>query len=89
MLDTHFDRVQSSELVANLFIECESSKGDYHGLCKCVMVFGRFVIADNVQPDCIVEEYISSDTDGSGQVFVDVLDIWYDGELEFLTSLNL
>lgn len=27
-------RVQSSELVANLFQECDPSKGDYHGLCK-------------------------------------------------------
>ena len=30
------DRVQSSELVANLFQDCDISKGDYHGLCKCV-----------------------------------------------------
>jgi len=29
-----FLRVQSSELVANLFIECDSTKGDYHGLCN-------------------------------------------------------
>lgn len=27
-------RVQSSELVANLFQECDPTKGDYHGLCK-------------------------------------------------------
>lgn len=31
-LATH--RVQSSELVANLFQECDLAKGDYHGLCK-------------------------------------------------------
>ncbi|QRV88650.1 ClC voltage-gated chloride channel protein [Ceratobasidium sp. AG-Ba] len=29
-----FMRVQSSELVANLFQECESTKPDYHGLCN-------------------------------------------------------
>jgi chloride channel 3/4/5 len=27
-------RVQTSELVANLFQECDPNKGDYHGLCK-------------------------------------------------------
>lgn len=26
--------VQTSELVANLFQECDPTKGDYHGLCK-------------------------------------------------------
>jgi chloride channel 3/4/5 len=30
--------VQSSELVANLFQECDPNKGDYHGLCKCVSI---------------------------------------------------
>lgn len=30
-------RVQSSELVANLFQECDPAKGDYHGLCKYVL----------------------------------------------------
>ncbi|KAI0352159.1 hypothetical protein OH77DRAFT_1428938 [Trametes cingulata] len=29
-----FLRVQSSELVANLFQECDPVKGDYHGLCN-------------------------------------------------------
>ncbi|CDO69766.1 hypothetical protein BN946_scf184766.g11 [Trametes cinnabarina] len=29
-----FLRVQSSELVANLFLECDPAKGDYHGLCN-------------------------------------------------------
>ncbi|KAE9399949.1 Cl-channel protein [Gymnopus androsaceus JB14] len=29
-----FTRVQSSELVANLFQECDPAKGDYHGLCN-------------------------------------------------------
>ncbi|KAK7056282.1 chloride channel [Paramarasmius palmivorus] len=29
-----FTRVQSSELVANLFQNCDPSKGDYHGLCN-------------------------------------------------------
>ncbi|TFK74955.1 Cl-channel protein [Pluteus cervinus] len=29
-----FARVQSSELVANLFQECDPNKGDYHGLCN-------------------------------------------------------
>ncbi|KAI5124285.1 hypothetical protein M0805_005132 [Coniferiporia weirii] len=29
-----FLRVQTSELVANLFQECDPSKGDYHGLCN-------------------------------------------------------
>ncbi|KII87504.1 hypothetical protein PLICRDRAFT_43156 [Plicaturopsis crispa FD-325 SS-3] len=29
-----FTRVQSSELVANLFQECDPTKGDYHGLCN-------------------------------------------------------
>ncbi|KAG8709838.1 hypothetical protein FRC08_017980 [Ceratobasidium sp. 394] len=29
-----FMRAQSSELVANLFQECDSTKPDYHGLCK-------------------------------------------------------
>ncbi|KAL1941295.1 hypothetical protein VTO73DRAFT_7507 [Trametes versicolor] len=29
-----FMRVQSSELVANLFQECDPAKGDYHGLCN-------------------------------------------------------
>ncbi|OSD04776.1 hypothetical protein PYCCODRAFT_1450809 [Trametes coccinea BRFM310] len=29
-----FLRVQSSELVANLFLECDPSRGDYHGLCN-------------------------------------------------------
>ena len=28
------DSVQTSELVANLFQECDPIKGDYHGLCK-------------------------------------------------------
>lgn len=29
-----FLRAQSSELVANLFLECDASRGDYHGLCN-------------------------------------------------------
>lgn len=29
-----FTRVQTSELVANLFQECDPAKGDYHGLCN-------------------------------------------------------
>lgn len=29
-----FTRVQSSELVSNLFQECDVTKGDYHGLCN-------------------------------------------------------
>ncbi|GJE98065.1 Cl-channel protein [Phanerochaete sordida] len=29
-----FLRVQTSELVANLFQECDATKGDYHGLCN-------------------------------------------------------
>ncbi|KAF9563934.1 Cl-channel protein [Agrocybe pediades] len=29
-----FARVQTSELVANLFLECDPAKGDYHGLCN-------------------------------------------------------
>lgn len=29
-----FGRVQTSELVANLFQECDPTKGDYHGLCN-------------------------------------------------------
>ncbi|KAH8075851.1 chloride channel [Cristinia sonorae] len=29
-----FLRVQSSDLVSNLFLECDPSKGDYHGLCN-------------------------------------------------------
>ncbi|KZT67366.1 Cl-channel protein [Daedalea quercina L-15889] len=29
-----FLRVQSSELVANLFMECDPVRGDYHGLCN-------------------------------------------------------
>ncbi|TCD69139.1 hypothetical protein EIP91_008615 [Steccherinum ochraceum] len=29
-----FLRVGSSDLVANLFMECDTSKGDYHGLCN-------------------------------------------------------
>lgn len=29
-----FSRVQASELVANLFQECDTNKGDYHGLCN-------------------------------------------------------
>jgi len=29
-----FSRVQSSELVANLFLECDPLRGDWHGLCN-------------------------------------------------------
>ncbi|KAF8967680.1 Cl-channel protein [Flammula alnicola] len=29
-----YDSVQTSELVANLFQECDPTKGDYHGLCN-------------------------------------------------------
>ncbi|TEB33068.1 Cl-channel protein [Coprinellus micaceus] len=29
-----FGRVQTSELVANLFQDCDPNKGDYHGLCN-------------------------------------------------------
>jgi len=29
-----FSRVQTSELVVNLFQECDPTKGDYHGLCN-------------------------------------------------------
>ncbi|KZS94576.1 Cl-channel protein [Sistotremastrum niveocremeum HHB9708] len=29
-----FLRVPTAELVANLFLECDASKGDYHGLCN-------------------------------------------------------
>ncbi|THU86239.1 Cl-channel protein [Dendrothele bispora CBS 962.96] len=36
-----FTRVQSSELVANLFQECDPSKGDYHGLCNPAAVWGN------------------------------------------------
>ena len=31
--------MQSSELVANLFVECEPSRPDYHGLCKYVYAY--------------------------------------------------
>ncbi|KAH6916019.1 Cl-channel protein [Coprinopsis sp. MPI-PUGE-AT-0042] len=31
-----FARVPTSELVANLFQDCDPNKADYHGLCKCV-----------------------------------------------------
>lgn len=34
VLQVIFQRVQSSDLVANLFQECDQTKGDYHGLCK-------------------------------------------------------
>ncbi|TFK51880.1 hypothetical protein OE88DRAFT_1658562 [Heliocybe sulcata] len=34
-----FLRVQSSELVANLFQECDANKGDYHGLCNPVAMW--------------------------------------------------
>lgn len=29
-----FTRAQSSELVANLFLECDPNRGDFHGLCN-------------------------------------------------------
>lgn len=35
-LDPTIRSVQTSELVANLFQECDPTKGDYHGLCKYV-----------------------------------------------------
>ncbi|KAL4245856.1 Chloride channel [Abortiporus biennis] len=34
-----FLRVQSSELVANLFQECDPARGDYHGLCNPTAVW--------------------------------------------------
>jgi len=34
-----FLRVQSSELVANLFQECDANRGDYHGLCNPVAMW--------------------------------------------------
>ncbi|KAF5355341.1 hypothetical protein D9758_006073 [Tetrapyrgos nigripes] len=34
-----FTRVQSSELVANLFQECDPARGDYHGLCNPAAVW--------------------------------------------------
>ncbi|RDX51224.1 hypothetical protein OH76DRAFT_1378993 [Lentinus brumalis] len=36
-----FLRVQSSELVANLFQECDPSKPDYHGLCNPTAVWAN------------------------------------------------
>ena len=48
-LDQTIRSVQTSELVANLFQECDPTKGDYHGLCKyvfnsllCMIVTGEF-----------------------------------------------
>ncbi|KAI0675830.1 chloride channel [Trametes maxima] len=36
-----FLRVQSSELVANLFQECDITKGDYHGLCNPTAIWAN------------------------------------------------
>ncbi|KAI0773298.1 chloride channel [Trametes elegans] len=36
-----FLRVQSSELVANLFQECDPSRGDYHGLCNPTAIWAN------------------------------------------------
>ncbi|KAH9893401.1 chloride channel [Cubamyces lactineus] len=36
-----FLRVQSSELVANLFQECDPAKGDYHGLCNPTAIWAN------------------------------------------------
>ncbi|EMD39275.1 hypothetical protein CERSUDRAFT_112928 [Gelatoporia subvermispora B] len=36
-----FLRVQSSELVANLFQECDPTKGDYHGLCNPTAIWAN------------------------------------------------
>ncbi|KAI0629368.1 chloride channel [Trametes polyzona] len=36
-----FLRVQSSELVSNLFQECDPTKGDYHGLCNPTAIWAN------------------------------------------------
>ncbi|KAI0831818.1 chloride channel [Trametes gibbosa] len=36
-----FLRVQSSELVSNLFQECDTAKGDYHGLCNPTAIWAN------------------------------------------------
>ncbi|OBZ72186.1 H(+)/Cl(-) exchange transporter 3 [Grifola frondosa] len=36
-----FLRVQSSELVANLFQECDQTKGDFHGLCNPTAIWAN------------------------------------------------
>ncbi|KAH9832582.1 Cl-channel protein [Rhodofomes roseus] len=36
-----FLRVQSSELVANLFMECDPIRGDWHGLCNATAIWAN------------------------------------------------
>ncbi|KZT07272.1 Cl-channel protein, partial [Laetiporus sulphureus 93-53] len=36
-----FLRVQTSELVANLFTECDPAKGDFHGLCNATAIWAN------------------------------------------------
>ncbi|EPT02984.1 hypothetical protein FOMPIDRAFT_1159568 [Fomitopsis schrenkii] len=36
-----FLRAQSSELVANLFVECDPVRGDYHGLCNKTAIWAN------------------------------------------------
>jgi len=59
-----FTRVQSSDLVANLFLECDPLKGDWHGLCKWVFIFtqlfAKFLIYSAVpEPICKISSCYS------------------------------
>lgn len=75
------DSVPSSELVANLFQECDQSKGDYHGLCKFVFSPYRpcrtFVL--KLQPNRHVGERLPAASHRCIENCLHLMDIWNDG----------
>jgi hypothetical protein len=73
-------RVQSSELVFNLFQECDPSK-DFYGLCKWV----RFINPSRhrtlilVQPKQNLHQHFAPAYHSSAKDCLDGVDVWYTG----------
>ena len=76
------NRVQTSELVANLFQECDPSKGDYHGLCKYAPFHSCTEFSLHIRDKFhgLVGECVLTYTYGAVQIVIDCMDFWYDGK---------
>jgi hypothetical protein len=67
--------------VANLFQECDPTKIDYHGLCKCVEIHPNFALRSltALQSQRNVGERVSTLPNRRPQGSIDCMDIWDDG----------
>lgn len=80
--------MQSSELVTNLFQECDPSKGDYHGLCKYVNHKANLRSAKlDFQSHRCWTKHLPATFNGSDEVDFCSLDFWNDG-LSLTRSLS-